>query len=93
MSMRSLAGFINGKTYLHFYDGIVSTSIILRKFPQIPKSVKLMNTGETLAFHIAPHLLLLDSDTGIAKDGCLHITGIPVDDLAQEPIVLELTWE
>jgi len=83
----------DGKTYLHFYNGIVSTSIILRKFPQIPKHVKLMNTGETLAFHIAPHLLLLDSNTGIAKDGCLHITGIPVDDLAQEPIVLELTWE
>ena len=40
----------NGKTYLHFYEGTVSSAVALKKYPAFPKSVRLMNTGSILPF-------------------------------------------
>jgi alpha-L-fucosidase len=79
----------NGKSYFHFYEGIRSTSVALQYFPSLPKSVRLMNTGKALPFAI--DLLPEYFSNGQALP-FLHITGIPVDDLASEAIVIEIEW-
>jgi len=55
----------------------------------VPKSVRLMNTGEKLMANI--DLLPEYASNGQARP-FLHITGIPVDDLSNEPIVIEIDW-
>ena len=82
----------NGKTYLHFYEGLVSTAVALRKYPGLPKFVKLMNTGTLLESRIEYLPEYCNGKTGACVDKYLHITGIPVDDLSQEPIILEIEW-
>ena len=79
----------NGKTYLHFSDGVRSSSIALQFFPNLPVSVRLLNTGTQLAASV--DLLPEYFSAGMAQP-FLHITGIPVDDLASEPIVIEIDW-
>ncbi len=82
----------NKKTYLHFYEGIVSSSVALERYPSVPKLVRLMNTGEALCFKedVLPEYFSMD--TGRAETVFLHITGIPIDELQSEPIVLEIEW-
>lgn len=82
----------NGKTYLHFYEGLISTAVTLKKYPGLPKSVKLMNTGARLESRIEYLPEFFDIKTGACKDMYLHITGIPIDELSCEPIVLEIEW-
>lgn len=79
----------DGKTYLHFYNGIASSAIAMKYFPSFPKQVRLMNTGEELQY--AMEYLPEYFSEGRAKL-YLHITGIPIDELASEPIVIEITW-
>lgn len=79
----------DGKTYLHFYNGIASSAIAMEFFPKFPTQVRLMNTGEQLSCAIEP--LPEYYSYGRAKT-YLHISGIPVDELASEPIVIEITW-
>lgn len=79
----------NGKSYFHFYDGIRSTSVALQYFPNVPKRVRLLNTGKDLPAAIDK--LPEYQSNGQAKS-FLHLTGIPVDDLANEPIVIEIEW-
>ena len=79
----------DGKTYLHFYDGIRSSSIALTYFPKVPKRVRLMNTGKDLKAEIAQ--LPEYFSAGMAGT-FLHVTGIPIDDLASEAIVIEFEW-
>lgn len=81
----------NGKTYLHFYQGLVSSAVALKKYPNLPKYVRLMNTGELLSFKEEMLPEFFNGDTGIG-DVYLHISGIPIDDLLAEPIVLEIEW-
>ena len=81
----------NGKTYLHFYQGLVSSAVALKRYPNIPKSVRLMNTGKILSCKEEVLPEFFNGDTGIG-DIYLHITGIPIDDLLAEPIVLEIEW-
>ena len=82
----------NGKTYLHFYEGLVSTAVTLKQYPGLPKAVKLLNTGKELEYRIEYLPEFFDGKTGICKDAYLHIVGIPTDDLSGEPIVLEVQW-
>ena len=79
----------NGKSYFHFYDGIRSSSVALQYFPNMPRSVRLLNTGKALpfAFDLLPEYF----SNGQAQR-FLHITNIPVDDLASEAIVIEIEW-
>jgi len=79
----------NGKSYFHFPDGIRSSSVALQYFPNMPKSVRLLNTGKPLnaSFDLLPEYF----SNGQAQP-FLHITGIPVDDLANEAIVIEIEW-
>ena len=79
----------NGKTYIHFYDGLRSSAFSFRLFPSIPKSVRLMNTGEQLGFK---NELLPEFHSNGEAVRFLHVFGVPVDELAGEPIVVEIEW-
>ena len=79
----------DSKTYFHFYEGTLSSSVAIRYFPKIPRSVRLMNTGEQL--RAAIDKLPEYSENGLAVPH-LHITGIPIDDLVSEPVVIEIDW-
>ena len=79
----------DGKSYFHFYDGIVSSSVAFEYFPKKPKKVRLMNTGEELCVTIEK---LPEYFTNGQAMTHLHISGIPIDDLVSEPIVIEIEW-
>ena len=83
----------NGKTYLHFYKGLISEAIALRNYPSVPKSVRLMNTGKQLPYDIEylPEAFAANSNCFDKK--CLNIHGINIDELENEPIVVEIEWE
>jgi len=80
----------NGKSYFWFYDGTLSTAVAISNYPGLPKAVRLLNTGEALPF--AAEKLPEYFTNGVAEHTYLHIRNIPVDDLSQEPVVLEITW-
>ena len=82
----------NGKTYLHFYNGIFSDSISIVNYPSLPKSVRLMNTGAPLTFKIELLPEYFEFYTGKAEKESLHITGVPIDRLENEAIVVEIEW-
>jgi len=82
----------NGRTYLHFFDGIPANAVSLGAWPCLPRSVRLMNTGDFLPFREQVLSGAINFSTGIAEKKFLHIRNIPVDDLADEPIVLEIDW-
>ena len=82
----------NGKTYLHFYNGIISEAVALKSYPSLPKMVRLMNNGKELPFKIEVLSEFFNGKTGMAEVEFLHIYGIPADDFISEPIVLEIEW-
>ena len=50
-----------------------------------------MNTGEQLRF--AEELLPeFSNEVGVAEQVFLHISGIPIDELESEAVVLEIEW-
>lgn len=81
----------NGKTYLHFYDGISSSAVSLKNYPSVPKRVVLMNNGEKLPFKVELLPEYASNQTGMGQE-FLHIRNIPVNDFEAEPIVLEIEW-
>lgn len=84
----------NGKTYLHFYDGLIADHVCIDKYPSVPKSVRLLNTGKALPFEVT-HLPFLNGfNEHVRLDGpeLLNIHDIPVDELVGEPIVIEVVW-
>ena len=81
----------DGKTYLHYYNGLISDAVALERVPRLPRSVTLMNTGRPLRFGMERLPGSFDGETGVARE-FLRISGIPVDDLASEPIVLRIDW-
>lgn len=81
----------DGKSYFHFFNGISSSALAFEVYPAVPQSVRLMNTGEALSFEVCKLPEYLDDETGIAKT-FLHISGIPIDELESEPIVVEILW-
>ena len=82
----------NGKTYLHFYDGLHSDSVAIESYPSLPKSVRLMNTGKTLDYKVEALPEFFNYYNGKAERVFLHIKQIPVDELANEAIVIEIEW-
>lgn len=84
----------DGKTYLHFYNGLVSSSFQIYNWPANPKRVRLMNTGKDLPFKFELLERNYPADNERGKDRLyLHIQEIPADEFASEPIVIEITWE
>ncbi|MBR5308944.1 MAG: alpha-L-fucosidase [Clostridia bacterium] len=82
----------NGKTYLHFYDGLVSDAIVMRNFPCLPKKVRLLNSGKELSFtaEYLPEMFTGNADSINGRS--LHIIGFDSDDYADEPIIAEIEW-
>ncbi|MBQ9085174.1 MAG: alpha-L-fucosidase [Clostridia bacterium] len=81
----------NGKTYLHFYNGLASGAILISNPPSEPEKVVLLNTGATLNARIEKCPDGFSFHTGISAEA-LRISGIPADDLAHEAIVVEISW-
>jgi alpha-L-fucosidase len=81
----------NGKTYFHFYNGLISTQVSFKKWHSTPKTVRLMNTGEELEAAVRTLPLLYYGENRTFPE-LLQIRGIPIDKLASEPIVIEIEW-
>jgi len=81
----------NGKTYLHFYNGLASSAILISNPPSEPEKVVLLNTGATLNARIEKCPDDFSFHTGISAEQ-LRISGIPADDLVEEAIVVEISW-
>lgn len=81
----------HAKSCFHFPNGLISSSVAIENYPGEPKSVTLLNTGTRLAARVERLPEFCDGKTGIAKV-FLHITGIPVDELCAEPILIEIEW-
>ena len=83
----------DGRTYLHFPAGLITSGVYLHKFPGLPKSVRLMNTGEALPFEFncPPGE---GNGEGKASGPFVRIHGIPSDrePLLTEPAVMEIEW-
>lgn len=82
----------NGKTYLHFWQGLLSGAVSFSDCPGIPKAARLMNNGKPLRIRCEKLPGLFDGETGFAKGPYVSICDIPVDDFAAEPIVIEIEW-
>ncbi len=82
----------DGKTYLHFYEGIASSAVSLRRYPSVPKGVRLMNSGEALEFSVTYLPELYDARCDKEQPKCLYIRGIDADEYVSEPIVIEIEW-
>ena len=74
----------NGKSYFHFYNGLISNHVFFNTFPSMPKSVRLLNTNTPLPYTVRNAKIYLD-------DG-LDIYNIPIDELVGEPICIEIEW-
>ena len=55
----------------------------------MPQAIRLLNTGKALDYKIEKLPEYSANGQAIVH---LHITGIPIDDLSDEPIVIEVTW-
>ena len=63
----------NGKVYLHFYNGLPSSAIAIKKYPSMPKRIRLMNTNKDLPFNIDLLPDYCDFETGLAFPNLLHV--------------------
>lgn len=93
MRNKCIATQKNGKTYLHFYAGILSNAVALKNYPSMPKEVRLMNTGEALRYDEIYLPEFFSDKFDCFGDRCLHIFGINIDELENEPIVIEIAWK
>ena len=82
----------DGKTYLHFYEGLISDAVILEKYPSLPRSVRLLNTNEFLTFDEiqVPEFFVIDYAR--FEKNSLHIRVNNIDKLEGDPIILEVDW-
>lgn len=87
---RCITTYKNGKSYLHFYEGLLSSGINIEGYPKEPAEVKLLNTGTTLRtlIGLVPSLYNLDGTSRTA----LRICGICADELECEAPVIEIRW-
>lgn len=83
----------NKKTYLHFYNGLNTTAVTFIECPEVPKSAKLMNTGRTLRVRneMLP-MVHFDDKRGVIDSPTVSLADIPIDNIAGEPIVIEINW-
>jgi alpha-L-fucosidase len=81
----------NGKTYLHFYNGVCSSAITMTEFPSVPKKAILVNDGSLLGIR-HEKLPAYTAKDGTASGPYLSITNIPCDEFSSEPIVIEIEW-
>ena len=82
----------DGKTYLHLYEGSISSSVNFDVGPAFaPKAARLVNDGRTLGVRLGM-LPGWGGRQGLANGPILSITGIPCDEFENEPLVIEIEW-
>ncbi len=86
----------DGKTYIHLYEGAISSAIHFIKGMECPpKSARLLNDGRNLRvrFDVLPGLPGFELFNGRAEGPYTSIADIPCDEFANEPLVIEINWE
>ena len=84
----------DGKTYMHFYNGLTSSSIQIYNWPATPERIRLMNNGKDLPFKFDLLERNYPADNEKGKDRLyIHVQEIPADEFVSEPIVIEITWK
>lgn len=80
----------NDKSYLHFFNGTKSGAFCIKGVTSVPRCVRLLNTNKELraAIERMPHCH--NADGTIYE--VLHVSEIPIDELASEAIVIEIEW-
>lgn len=82
-----------GKTYLHFFSGVRSTSVnIYEGTSCVPKTARLLNDGRELRIRYGKLPYRFDDD-GICKKDYVSICDIPCDEFLLEPLVIEIEWK
>ena len=82
----------NGKTYFHFCEGLSFDAVYLERFPSMPKKVRLMNTDTALPFEMRIIPSYYERESGVCTGQYLTFYGIPVDELENEPVTVEVEW-
>ena len=82
----------NGKTYLNFYNGMNNNAVLFKNVSVLPKSVRILNTGNSLPFECDYFPTFYYDDPEDITHKYLRIYDIPVDDLPAEPIIIEIDW-
>ena len=80
---------VRGKTvYLHYPKGLLRRGLDLSPMTQLPESATLLNTGKQLSCEVVPMPRSIER----LKRPCLHVSGIPADELANESVVVKLEF-
>ena len=82
----------NGKSYFHFFDGLLTDKVIMKNEKGIPRSVRLMNTGKKLDAKYEWLPASIGKYPGVLSVKYLTIGDIPTDELECEAIVIEIEW-
>ena len=82
----------NGKSYFHFFDGLLTDKVIMKNEKGIPRSVRLMNTGKKLDAKYEWLPASIGKCSGVLSVKYLTIGDIPTDELECEAIVIEIEW-
>ena len=77
-------------SFFHFPEGLISSAFTMKSYPRMPKYVRLLNTGEDLKFGLE-YLPESFDGTDVHRE-LLTVSGIPVDTLCGESIVVEICW-
>ena len=82
----------DGKTYFNFYEDLAFDAVYIENFPNLPKKVTLLNNGKELPFEIRTIPSYYDCESGVCTGQYLTIYNIPVDELENEPVMVEVEW-
>ena len=74
--------------YLHYPKGLTRGGLDLSPLSVLPVSATLLNTGASLACECVP----MPGSFAKLKRPCLHVRGIPADDLSNESVVVRLEF-
>ena len=80
---------VRGKTvYLHYPKGLNRDGVDLSPLDKLPRSAVLLNTGASLPCEV----VWMPGSSLRLNHPCLHVSGIPADDLANESVVIKLEF-
>ena len=79
------------EVFLHFREAPMSSGLFLHSFDRIPREALVLNTGTALKAVVEMSPWSWSDATKSAP--CLHLMGIPADELANEAVVIRLTFD